>query len=291
MKIGLPVFWFSDLVNELTYSAGESYPKQVFKAAKLGFQHIELVLNTHYFFKDSNQLFSKECIRSLLELKEQFKLSYSIHLPFWSVDPSSHIDEIRNATIKVMSGLIEKVIELDPITYVLHATGEFAAEVNKMKLATDQKEFLMNFFAAKSRIFVKQLIENLSQLGVPSKRLALESVKFPFKYSIAIAKEFGTTLCVDVGHIVAGFPGDVNLKEAFELSKDRISEIHIHDVVKRVDEGKPFIKDHLPLGSGILDISEVLDLVKEVNFCGPLVLELKFEDAVNSKNLISLNLK
>lgn len=286
MKIGVPVFWFSDLINQLEYSAGESYPKQVFKAASLGFQHIELVLNTHYFFRDPNQLFSKECIHELLKLKEKFNLSYSIHLPFWSVDPSSHIDEIRDATVKVMTDLVEKAMALDPITYVLHATGEFAAEANKMKITTDQKEFLIKFFANHSRNFVKQLIKNISQLGVSSKRLALESVKFPFKYSVDMAQEFDTTLCVDVGHILAGYTDDVGLKEAFELSKDRISEIHVHDVIKGMDDGKLYVKDHLPIGYGILDIKEVFAFVKEVNFCGPLVLEMKFEDALNSRKFI-----
>ncbi|MGC8911179.1 MAG: cobamide remodeling phosphodiesterase CbiR [Nitrososphaeria archaeon] len=286
MRIGVPVFWFSDLLNHLGQSAGESYPKQVSKAAEQGFQHIELVLNTHYFFPNPKQLFSKECISALLELKDQFKLTYSVHLPFWSVDPSSHIDEIRNATVETMTGLIENVIELDPIAYVLHATGEFAAEANKMKFPPEQKEFLIKFFANNSRIFVKQLVKNLSKLGVPSKKLALESVKFPFKFSIEMAEEFDTSLCIDVGHIHAGYTTDVDLKEAFQLSKDRISEIHIHDVVKRVDDGKLFIKDHMPIGSGTLDVKEVLGLIKEVKFCGPLVLELKFEDAVNSRKLI-----
>lgn len=280
------MFWFTDLLNHIGKGAGESYPKQVLEAATQGFQHIELVLNTHYFFPDPNQLFSKECIQALLELKEQFKLTYSVHLPFWSVDPSSHIDEIRNATVETMACLIENVIELDPITYVLHATGEFAAEANKMKLPPEQKEFLIKFFANNSRNFVKQLVKNLSELGVSSKKLALESVKFPFKFSIEMAEEFDTSLCIDVGHILAGYTTDVNIKEAFQLSKDRISEIHIHDVVKRMDDGKLFIKDHMPLGSGILDTKEVFGLLKEAKFCGPLVLELKFEDAVSSKKLI-----
>jgi len=281
LRIGLPIFWFSDLINR-PGDAEESYPEHVLKAAKTGFQHIEFVLNTHYFLRNPSQLFSKECVQELLALKEEYGLTFSVHLPFWSVDPSSHIDRIRRATVEEMSYLIGETLELEPITYVLHATGEFAAEVNSMKLSNERREALISLFAENARHFVKLLVENLSQFGVPSRKIALESVKFPFKYSIDMAEEFDTSLCIDVGHILAGYPGDVELREAFKLSDSRIGEVHVHDVIKRVEGERLYVKDHLPIGSGILNVREVLDLLKEANFCGPLVLELKFEDAVNS---------
>jgi sugar phosphate isomerase/epimerase len=285
LRIGLPIFWFSDLINR-PEGFEESYPKQVLKAAEIGFQHIEFVLNTHYFLRNPSQLFTKECVQELMALKKEHNLTFSVHLPFWSVDPSSHIDRIRKATVEEMSYLIENTLDLEPTTYVLHATGEFAAEVNSMRLSPEQKNALINFFAKNSRHFVKLLVENLSQIGVPSKKIALESVKFPFKYSIELAKEFDTSLCIDVGHILAGYPGDVDLKEVFEISKHRVSEVHVHDVIKRMENGRLYVKDHSPIGSGTLNFHEVLDFLEEANFCGPLVLELKFEDAVNSLKII-----
>jgi sugar phosphate isomerase/epimerase len=57
-------------------------------------------------------------------------------------------------------------------------------------------------------------------------------------------------------------------------------------VIKKMENGRLYVKDHSPIGSGTLNFHEVLDFLEGANFCGPIVLELKFEDAANSLKVI-----
>ena len=119
-------------------------------------------------------------------------------------------------------------------------------------------------------------------MGISTRKLALESIKFPFRHSIKLAKEFDTSVCIDVGHILEGFPGDMNVEEAMEASAGRIGEIHVHDVYRNFEGNRVFIKDHLPLGKGFLNIQEIVNLIEYAKFNGPIILEMKFDDAVTS---------
>jgi len=258
------------------------YSTQAKKAIDIGFNHVELVMNAYYFLPNSKGNFTKENIDKLKLLKEKYGLSFSVHLPFWSVDPSSYIKEIRKSSVDIYVKSMRAVEELDPTTFVLHATSGLAAEIYGQKLGEKQKKACVELFASNSRKTVEELVGHMKLMGISPRKLALESIKFPFRHSINLAKEFDTSVCVDVGHILEGFPGDMDVKEVMEASTGRIGEIHVHDVYRNVEGNRVFIKDHLPLGKGFLNIHEVFNLIECSKFKGPIILEMEFEDATSS---------
>lgn len=287
MIIGASLLWFNDVLKELIKgdlrkSDRFDYSIQAKKAIDVGFNHIELVMNMYYFLPNSRGNLTKENMEKLKLLKEANGITYSVHLPFWSVDPSSYIEEIRKSSVDVYVKSIQAVEELNPTTYVLHATSGLAAEIYGQKLEDSQKKACIRLFAENSRKTVEELIEHMSSMGISSRKLALESIKFPFSHSIELANEFNTSVCVDVGHILEGFPGDMNVEEAMRASAGRIGEIHVHDVYRNVDGSRVIVKDHLPLGSGCLNTRELINLIEYTKFDGPIILEMKFEDAVSS---------
>ncbi|MGQ9781124.1 MAG: cobamide remodeling phosphodiesterase CbiR [Nitrososphaeria archaeon] len=251
-------------------------------AIKAGFNHIELVLNAYYLLPNRLGYPTREIMERLKTIRDTYDVTFSAHLPFWSVDASSHIEEIRLASLRTLIESVDAVAELVPTTFILHATGSLAADICGQKMEPEQKEACIRIFAKSSRLTVGQLVDHLSSVGIPPRRLALESIKFPFRHSLALADEFNTSVCIDVGHILAGYPGDVGLKEAFSLSKNRIAEVHVHDVLQNVKGARTTIRDHLPLGAGVLNLNKLLGYIASTGFNGPLVLEMKFEDALDS---------
>jgi len=287
MIIGAPVPWFNDALRELVRAdVGDNdhydYPLQAKKAFDAGFNHVELVMNMYYFLPNSRGNLTNENLAKLKLLNGANGITYSVHLPFWSVDASSYIEEIRKTSVDVFVKSIQAVEELHPTTYVLHATSSLAADMYGQRLDEFQKKACIKLFADNSRKTVGELVEHMSSMGISSRKLALESIKFPFRHSIELANEFDTSVCVDVGHILEGFPGDMNVEEAMKASAGRIGEIHVHDVYRNVEGSRVVVKDHLPLGSGCLNLCELVSLIEYTKFDGPIILEMKFEDAVAS---------
>jgi len=285
--IGLPVLWFDAVLRELARNDVKDnghydYSIQTRKAIDNGFNHVELVMNMYFFLPNSRGKLTNENLEKLNLLKKEKGITYSVHLPFWSIDPSSYIEEVRKKAVDVLVESMRAVVELDPIAYVMHATSSLAADIYGQRIEESLKKTCMKIFSDNSRKTVEELVNNMISMGVPTKKLALESIKFPFRHSIELANEFDTSVCVDIGHILEGFPGDMNIEEAMKASSGRIGEIHMHDVKRLVEGSRIVFRDHIPLGLGRLNLREIIGLIEYTKFDGPIILEMKFEDAVAS---------
>jgi len=286
VRVGVPVLWFNAVLKGLVKLKSSAscfdYSVPTTDAIEAGFKHVELVMNMCYLLPNGTGCLNKSVKERLKTIGDANDLTYSVHLPFWSVDASSHIQAIRKASSRTLAESIDSTVELEPKAYVLHATGALAADIYSQRIKEEQKQACLKIFSENSRLTVEELVDHLTSVGISSRRLALESVKFPFRHSLALANEFDTSICIDVGHILAGYSGDVSLREAFYLSRGRIAEVHVHDVLRNVKGSNAMVKDHLPLGSGVLSVRELLFLLKSTAFDGPMILEMKFEDACSS---------
>lgn len=282
--MGITVLSFDSVMREVMRE-GEldlslfDYSRFAKMAVEEGFEHLELTLDMHYVFPSS---FSKDSIESLKAIKEGYNVTFSAHLPLWSIEPASHITEIRQASVSALLKSVSDVEDLEPNPYVLHATGSLAAEFHRLKIDPPYKQLITGIFLENARESVGELVDQLSDTGINSRRIALESVEFPFRETLLLAEEFDTSVCIDTGHILAGYPGDVNIDEALRTSSGRVGEIHLHDAYRRVKEGCIEVRDHLPLGAGDLEVKDLIDLLDEIDFKGPLVFELSLEDASTS---------
>ncbi len=248
----------------------------------LQIEHIEVIEITMDTAKILPGSITPEKISELIELKDEFGHSYTVHLPLWSIEPSSFNDFIRKASVESIVSAIKLSEQLDPEAYVLHATGALAAEFSRLNLPGAMRIIMAGFIGAFSE---KSLEEILAKTEIDPAKLAVENIEFPFEVTRDIVDTFGTGICFDTGHVLSRQSGDETLFEFYKQHRDRIIEIHLHDG-SFPEGGRAFRTEHVALGRGEMPIREfLLELAKD-NYSGPLVFELTPDEVKESLSVI-----
>ena len=251
----------------------------VSKLAAVGFNTIELGGDLSLFLPHT---FSPAAIEKLLELKAK-GITYTVHLPLWSVEPSTPLRHVRRGSVEALMQILRATRPLDPEVYVMHATGALAAEFYNMRMSETVRSFLLRQFQNGARESLEQI---LMETGIPSRRIAIETIEFPFDLTLELADELDLSLCLDTGHVLAGFPGWFDFFDILEECLPRLAEIHLHDS-RLMPEGKRgYGEDHKPLGQGDLELGRLLDRLSAARFNGPLIFELQLEEALESLKVV-----
>ncbi len=246
-----------------------------------GFRLIELGGDLAMFMP---QTFAPPAIEHLAALKAELGLAYTVHLPLWSVEPSTPLTPVRHGSVQALIDIVRATLVLQPEVYVLHATGALAAEFYRMRLPELGRAMLMRQFQAGAMESIATL---LRETGIPSRQLAIETIEFPLDLTLEMAEKFDLSICLDVGHVLSGFSGDVELFTAFDMCLPRLAEIHLHDApVPASQQAIVYGKDHSILGTGDLDLPRFLDRLTEIGFDGPIIFELEIEEALTSLEII-----
>ena len=246
-----------------------------------GFNLIELGGDLALFIP---QTFHPSAIERLAALKAEAGLDYTVHLPLWSVEPSTPLDPVRLGSLQAVVNIVKATLPLEPEMYVFHATGALAAEFYQMRLPELGKSLILKQFQNKA---CESLQTILAETGIPSRQLAIETIEFPFELTFELAERLDLSMCLDTGHVLVGFSGPVELFEVLELCLPRLGEIHLHDGPWQGPERAiGYGKDHAPLGAGDLDVARLLDRLTRANFTGPIIFELTVEEALVSLNTI-----
>jgi sugar phosphate isomerase/epimerase len=228
--------------------------------------------------------YSPPALKDLAALKAELGFGYTVHLPLWSVEPSTLNSPIRQGSVLSLIESIRTTLPLDPQTYVLHATGALAAEFYRMRIPEAARKVLMLQFQNSARESLKKI---LTETGIDSRKLAIETIEFPLDLTLELAEEFDLSICFDTGHVLSGFSGPVDFFDALDLCLPRLGEVHLHDSPDFVRAGiLEYGRDHQTLGSGDLDLAGLLDRLDIANFHGPIVFELQHEQALDSMQLI-----
>ena len=242
--------------------------------AQAGFSLIELGGDLGLFFKNA---YEPENIKKLLRLKEEQNLAFTVHLPLWSVEPSTPLEPVRLGSVDAIMDVIDAVEPLEPEVYVMHATGALAAEFYGMELPPLAKDLVLRQFQGGAISSIKLILD---ETGLPSRKLAIETIEFPIDLTLEMAELLDLSICFDTGHVLAGFSGQIAFEEAFHACLPRLAEIHLHDSPNFINTGNlGYGKDHQPLGSGDLDVKVFLKRLKHANFVGPIIFELTIADA------------
>lgn len=246
-----------------------------------GFNPIELGGDMELFLPQS---FDPLTIERLARLKAGSGVSYTVHLPLWSVEPSTPLTPVRQGSVRALIHTIHSTLVLEPEVYVLHATGALAAEFYRMNLPNLAKALILRQFQSNARQSLQTI---LAETGIPSRQLAIETVEFPFDLTLELAEQLDLSICLDTGHVLVGFSGPLGLEEALERCLHRLSEIHLHDgpwqgPQRHIGYGQ----DHQPLGAGDLDVARLLDRLAEAEFDGPIIFELTVGQALASLEVI-----
>ena len=249
--------------------------------ADLGFDPIELGGDLALFFPDA---FASAAVDRLAAAKQAHGIRYTVHLPLWSVEPSTPLEPVRQGSIRALRGAIEATRPLAPEVYVVHATGALAAEFARRELPPEARRLVLGRFQERARASMEQLV---AEAGLPSRRFAIETVEWPFELTLELAEQLDLSVCLDTGQVLAGFSGRIDLFAALERCLPRLGEIHLHDAPRQGAARRPRSgEDHRPLGAGDLDVPRLLDRLMGVGFAGPIVFELEVEDALASLEAI-----
>lgn len=249
--------------------------------AEQGFDPIELGGDLQLFFP---QTVAEPAIERLATVKRELGLGYTVHLPLWSLETSTPLAPVRLGSVRAVVDTIRAMRPLQPQSYVMHATGALAAEFYHMHLPELARTLIMKQFQSQAGASIKAI---LSETGLPSRQLAIETVEFPFELTLELAHALDLSLCLDTGHILAGFAGPIDLFEALEACLPRLAEVHLHDSSWQGPEHRlQYGQDHRPLGSGALDVARLLDRLVAVRFAGPLILELTVPEALASLEVV-----
>ncbi len=261
--------------------AGFDHAALVRGLASAGFSLIELSGDLVLFFP---QTFSPQAIERLATLKQEQRLTYTVHLPLWSVEPSTLLTPVRQGSVRAVIECIQAALPLRPEVYVLHATGALAAEFYRMHLPDMARALILRQFQNRARESLRAI---LGETGIASRQLAIETIEFPFDLTMELAEELDLSICLDTGHVLSGFSGPVELDDVLERCLPRLAQVHLHDS-PRLAPGQPVVygKDHQPLGKGDLDVGHFLDRLAAANFSGPLIFELRIEQALASLDVV-----
>jgi sugar phosphate isomerase/epimerase len=265
----------------MTHVSDFNHAQLVRELSGYGFKVIELGGDLSMFMPHT---FSHAAIEGLQNLKDELGISYTVHLPLWSVEPSTPLTHVRQGSVNALIETIQQTKSLQPEAYVLHATGALAAEFYRMRISEIARAILLRQFQAGARQSVQTI---LKETGIPSRQLAVETIEFPFELTMEIVEEFNLSFCLDTGHILAGFSGTLTLENALEKCLPRLVEIHLHDCPWQGPEHHlGYGKDHQALGKGDLDVASLLDRLDSADYKGPLIFELTVPEAVASLETI-----
>jgi sugar phosphate isomerase/epimerase len=179
------------------------------------FDEIEILL----FEKDSPP--SSEEILQVKSLLKAEKTTANVHLPL-DIDLAARDAERRKRDAAVTRLRIEETLPWRPTTYCLHI-GPAPKHPDMTALEKWRRR------AAGS-------LGELLRAPVPSRRITVETLDYPFSWVEPLVEEFNLSICADLGHLfVHGFEP----LALFERLASRIEVIHLHGVSGG--------RDHLPL--------------------------------------------
>jgi sugar phosphate isomerase/epimerase len=246
-----------------------------------GFGVIELSGDLPLFIPEA---FAPSQVERLAALATELNLAYTVHLPLWSIEPASPQEPVRRGSVQAVVRSIEQTRPLQPEVYVLHATGSLAAEFGRWTLPPVAKAALIGLLQDKAR---QSLEEILAATGIPPRSIAIETVEFPFEQTVELAEALDCSLCLDVGHVLAGFSGPVDPFDALERCLPRLAELHLHDAPWwGPDFTMRYDQDHRPLGQGDLDVARLLASLAAAAWNGPVILELRLDEALASLGVL-----
>jgi sugar phosphate isomerase/epimerase len=257
-----------------------SAPSIVRRCIKEGFHVIELGLDLGYVVPGS---INAKAVEELKKIKNSEKISYTVHLPLWAVEPATPNEFIRKASVEVLADAVKLCEPLEPEAYVIHATGALAAEFSRLEIGAFYKDYIASQMTSLAEQSIKGL---LSATKLQERKLAVETVEFPFKYMKRLIEKYNVSVCCDTGHILAGYPGNYTLLGFLNEFFDKIIDIHLHDAYRIEKEGVKIQRDHLPLGEGNLPMNDLFDFLIGHEYSHPIVFELTLPQALSSLGVV-----
>ena len=232
---------------------------------------------------------TSETIERLIELKEETGITYTVHLPYLSIELATFNEHVRKGCVKSISEVIELSKSLNPEAYVLHSTGGLAAELSTLPYSNDIVRTISTMLAGFAAASIEDIITGTE---INPRKLAIENYIFPFEVMRDVIDDQNTSICFDTAHLLCQMSGTESIMDFYSAHKDRITEIHLQDGNFTKCGGVVDYDDHIPLGTGLMGDSVLREFLMELvknNFDGPLIFELTNDEARASLDYIRSN--
>jgi sugar phosphate isomerase/epimerase len=284
LRFGLTALEFQEVARKVIVDGIPDFSrldicKLVQETASQGWSVIELSMDVKPIIPLS---ITPESIDRLIDLKEELGISYTVHLPYLSIELTTFNEHVRKGSVESIIDIIELSKSLDPEAYVLHSTGDLAAELSTLPYSTDIVHTISMLLAGFAATSIEELI---SKTEINPRKLAIENYIFPFDIMRDVIDDQDTSICFDTAHLLCQMSGTESIMDFYHTHKDRITEIHLQDGNFTKCGGVVDYEDHIPLGTGLMGDSVLreflLELVKD-KFDGPLIFELTQDEASES---------
>lgn len=176
---------------------------------------IELIL---FESESQDNLFNEEEIQVLRKLSSDHHLSFNIHLPL-DIFLGDKSEAVRKEGISVVKRMIERTLPLNPSVYTLHLDRRNKNGEETPDIEIWQKRIL-------------QSIEEIARVKIEMNRISIETLEYSFKWIEDMVKEFGFSICLDIGHILF-YAQD--LEYYFDKYLNNTSIIHLHGFQNKSD--------------------------------------------------------
>ncbi len=160
-------------------------------------------------------------VQTLDRLADIHNLTYNIHLPL-DVALSAASSTAREKAVDVLRHVIRLTATLNPTTLTLHLPYTAAKRTTQDVLAWQTA--------------TANGLDLLLATGITPDKISIETLDYPFEWAAPLIDDFGLTVCLDIGHLLAhGF----DVEAVFNAHAHRTAIIHLHGL----SDGH----DHLPL--------------------------------------------
>lgn len=202
-------------------------------------------------------------------LQEELGFTCTAHLPFLWIELASANEAVRRASVDSLRKAVELTRGLVE-TYVLHLWGLATAQIVAHLDQQAEREAIIGVLAIQASRSLAELCETVEPRDICVENLEDSLLGL----ALALADRHGTSLCLDVGHLV--WQGEDAL-DFLDQHGERIREVHLHDAAAQPPGSMPSVRDHLALGQGQVDSHAVLKKLEEMGYDGPVILELNSE--------------
>ncbi|MHA2353032.1 MAG: cobamide remodeling phosphodiesterase CbiR [Candidatus Thorarchaeota archaeon] len=268
---GVPDFSRLDVVNLIRGAISDDYSV------------IELSMDVAHVIPGS---LTPESINRLVDLKEELDHAYTVHLPYWSIELATFNEHVRMGGVDSTVEAIELAKPLEPEAYVLHITGDLAANFSGMTVGDDLVRLISTLLAGFAAASVEDII---SRTEIDPRKLTIENMEFPFDIIRNLIDDLDTSICFDTAHLLSRMSGNESVMDFYRAHRDRITEVHLQDATYKEYEGAIAREDHIALGHGIMGDAVLREFLTELvkdNFDGPIIFELTKDEARESLDLI-----
>lgn len=288
LRFGITALEFQEVARKVIVDGNLDFSRLdvtdiVQETVSKGWSVLELSMDLKPIFPSS---ITPESINRLIDLKEELGISYTVHLPYLSIELATFNEHVRKGSVESIIEVIELSKSLDPEAYVLHTTGELAADFSNLPYSSNLVHTISMLLAGFAATSVEEIV---SRTEISPRKIAIENYKFPFDVMRDVIDDLDTSICFDTAHLLCRMSGSETIMDFYNTHKDRISEIHLQDGTYTEYDDAVAFNDHVALGHGIMGDSVLreflLELIKD-NFDGPLIFELTMEEATESLELI-----